>query len=667
MALPLPARAPFLFLRHRSSAPAAASFRILARRLLAPGSLTAGFFSAGFLSAGFLSAGFLSAGLLATGSFAPELAAQTPTTAVATASGTGAAGGFEDPEASDLRRTVERFAQDRSVLMRRYSLGSPTRRARMAAFHAEWGALLDAMDYDALNTEGKIDWVLLRDRIRYEAGRLEVEAAQEAELEILLPFQQKIVTLHEARRDLLPVAPREAAETVHQVTREMEVARDRIRAALQGDRKVTTTGGAAAGGEGATAGADTLEVTPVIALRAVSRIGELQQAGTQWFDHFDGYDPMFSWWVRAPWERFGEVATELVTLLRQEGAGIRPGQPEPTVGDPLGREALLLDIRNEMMPYTPEELLELAERELAWGEAELRAASRELGYGEDWQAAVEYVKSLHVEPGEQIHLVTELAREAEAFLEARDLVTVPELAREVWRMEMLSPARQRIAPFFLGGETVQVAFPTDAMSHEEKLMSLRSNNPHFSRAVVHHELIPGHHLQGFMTSRYSTHRSLFSTPFWGEGWALYWELLLWDLDFARSPEDRIGMLVWRNHRAARILFSLAFHLEQMTPEEAVELLVTRVGFERSASEAEVRRSFTGQYSPLYQAGYLLGGLQLRQLHREMVESGQMSNRAFHDHVLKSGRMPIEMVRASVTGEAPPRDFTPTWRFYSLDR
>jgi hypothetical protein len=563
------------------------------------------------------------------------------------------AASFGDPEVSDLVRVVERFSQDRGVLMRRYSLPSPTRRARMGAFFDEWGALLDAMDYDGLNVEGRIDWVLLRDRIRYEEGRLEVEADQEAEMEILLPFQGRLVALHEARRDLDGVDPREAAETIHQVTLEMEAARDRIRAALREDRRVT----AEAGG--------TLEVTPVVALRAVSRIGELRQAGTQWFEHFDAYDPLFSWWVRAPWERFGTVAGELVTLLRQDGAGFRQGQPEPTVGDPMGRDALLLDLRNEMIAYTPEELLEIAEAELAWGEARLREAAQEMGYGDDWHAALEHVKSLHVEPGDQIHLVTELAREAEEFLEARDLVTVPELAREVWRMEMLSPARQRIAPFFLGGEVVQVAFPTDAMSHEEKLMSLRSNNEHFSRAVVHHELIPGHHLQGFMTSRYSTHRSLFSTPFWGEGWALYWELLLWDLDFARGPEDRIGMLVWRNHRAARILFSLAFHLEQMTPDEAVDLLVTRVGFERAASEAEVRRSFTGQYSPLYQAGYLLGGLQLRELHREMVENGPMTDREFHDHILKSGRMPIEMVRASVRGEAPPRDFTPRWRFHPL--
>jgi hypothetical protein len=49
------------------------------------------------------------------------------------------------------------------------------------------------------------------------------------------------------------------------------------------------------------------------------------------------------------------------------------------VGDPLGREALELDLWNEMIAYTPEELMELAERELAWGEVQLRAARRELG------------------------------------------------------------------------------------------------------------------------------------------------------------------------------------------------------------------------------------------------------------------------------------------------
>ena len=181
---------------------------------------------------------------------------------------------------------------------------------------------------------------------------------------------------------------------------------------------------------------------------------------------------------------------------------------------------------------------------------------------------------------------------------------------------------------------MQVSYPTDEMAAEDKLMSLRGNNPHFSRATVHHELIPGHHLQGFMIDRYMPHRREFGTPFWMEGWALYWEMRLWDLGFPRSPEDRVGMLFWRSHRAARIIFSLRFHMGTMTPDEAIDLLVNRVGHERANATAEVRRSFNGSYPPLYQIAYMIGGLQFRALHRELVTSGRMTERAFHDAVLQ---------------------------------
>jgi uncharacterized protein (DUF885 family) len=202
------------------------------------------------------------------------------------------------------------------------------------------------------------------------------------------------------------------------------------------------------------------------------------------------------------------------------------------------------------------------------------------------------------------------------------------------------------------------------MAHEQKMMSMRGNNIHFSRATVHHELIPGHHLQGFMAARYRAHRALFSTPFWTEGWALYWEMLLWDMNFARSPENRIGMLFWRMHRCARIIFSLSFHLEKMTPQECIDLLVKRVGHEVDNATAEVRRSFAGNYGPLYQCAYLLGGLQIRAMHKELVDSGKMTNRAFHDAILKENRIPIEMVRASLTKQRLTRDFSSSWKFYA---
>jgi hypothetical protein len=41
----------------------------------------------------------------------------------------------------------------------------------------------------------------------------------------------------------------------------------------------------------------------------------------------------------------------------------------------------------------------------------------------------------------------------------------------------------------------------------------------------------------------------------------------------------------------------------------------------------------------------------------------MTNRAFHDAVLKENRIPIEMVRASLTKQKLTRDFVSNWKFY----
>ena len=351
-------------------------------------------------------------------------------------------------------------------------------------------------------------------------------------------------------------------------------------------------------------------------------------------------------------------------LIREKLIGIKPGDRDTIVGDPVGREALLSELAYEMIPYTPEELVEIANREFAWCDAEMLRASRELGYGDDWKKALEHVKSDYVPPGQQASLALSLALEAIDYVESHNLVTVPQLARETWRIQMMSPERQRVNPFFLGGEVLSVSYPVAGMSEEQKLMTMRGNNIHFSRATVFHEVIPGHYLQQFMSGRYRPYRELFSTPFSVEGWALHWEMLLWDHGFPKTPENRIGMLFWRMHRCARIIFSLSFHLEKMTAAECVDFLVNRVGHERDNAAGEVRRSFESEeYGPLYQAAYMLGALQLGALHKDLVGAGRKSDREFHDEILKMGPIPVEMVRAGFTKQSLDAGFLTRWKFY----
>lgn len=569
---------------------------------------------------------------------------------------------------SELADVVERYSVDLQALSRRYDApDSPAQRERMRVFYSAWRDRLRQVDFDRLSQDGRIDYVLLDNQLEYSLDLLARTDKQRKETAPLLPFVDRLLALHDARRDLRTMDAAAAARVVSGVAREI----DSLRTALDAARNRDTSG-----------------VARTIANRAAERLDALKGTMASWNRFYAGYDPMFNYWVANPYQKLDEAMTRYAATIRTRIVGIpatqtaaqRGGGPPaagagapavntntgansgPIIGDPVGAEALAADLKNAMIPYTPEELVVIAEREYAFSLAEAKKAAREMGFGDDWKKAMDKVKDTYVEPGKQPDLIRDLARQAEEFLDKHDWVTIPALAREDWRMEMMSPDRQRVNPFFLGGEMIQVSYPTADMTDDEKLMSLRGNNPHFSKAVVHHELNPGHHLQGFMSARYNPHRRLFSTPFWNEGQALYWEMFLYDRDFYATPEDRMGALFWRMHRSARIIFSLNFHLGKMTPNQAVQFLIDTVNFERANAEGEVRRSFNGTYSPLYQAAYMLGGLQMRAMYEEIVGGKKMSTREFHDAVLQGGPMPMAMVRARLLKLPMTREGAEPWKF-----
>ena len=541
---------------------------------------------------------------------------------------------------SEMAPVVDQWSADRRAVARGFPVDlSEARRERLRRFDRAWRDRLGDLDFDDLSLEAKVDYLLLDNDLKANLAQLDRDQRQAEEIAPFLPFAETIAGLVEARRLLEPLDSEAAADALAKIRDKADEARKAIEARKDDDK-----------------------VARAVAVRAAGSADDLRSALSQWFRHYDGYDPLFSWWNRDPYRKADEALRDHVKLLREKVAGIKEGDTDAIVGDPIGREGLLEDLRAEMIAYSPEELLAIGEREFAWCEKELRKAASEMGFGDDWKAALEKVKTQHVKPGEQPALVRMLAEEAIKFVEDNDLVTVPALAKEDWPLEMMSAEAQKVNPFFLGGDRIIVSYPTDKMDYADKKMSMRSNNIPFSRATVHHELIPGHHLQFFMNQRHNTHRRPFGTPFWTEGWSLYWEMLLWDKGFPKTPEDRMGMLFWRTHRCARIVFSLKFHLGEMTPEQAIDFLVDRVGHERFSASGEVRRSFAGNYSPLYQAAYMMGGLQIRALHEDLVVAGKMTDREFHDRILTGNAMPIEMVRVRLTDAKVSRDFEPKWKF-----
>lgn len=518
---------------------------------------------------------------------------------------------------------IERMRLDLGEVRQFFDLDSAAMTfERMDRFYADSQRQLSGLSGLKRDTEEEIDFRLSEGYLKYRRKQLEFQRLKVAETDSQLPFANKILDLEIKRRQMEKIDPERAADQLTEIGKDLKAVREAVQKQIEAKKAPSA----------------------VVADRSAKRLDQLSRTLDFWFRQYDGFHPLFSWWAKKPYEALSASMRDYSKFLKERLAGYKDGEDAPLIGDPIGREALLVDMEGEMLDKTPEDLLAMADKEFAWCEAEIKKASREMGFGDDWKKAMEKVKTAHVKPGEQDQLVAEQAREAIKFVEDRGLVTIEPLCKETWRVEMLSQETQKTLPFAVYmGQKMGVSYPLSTQDHETKEMSLRGNNEHFTRVITHHELIPGHHLQGYMAERYNSHRRLFSTPFLIEGWALYWEMLLWDQKFPRGPEDRIGMLFWRMHRCARIIVSLKFHLGQMKPQEMIDFLVDRVNHERFTATSEVRRFIGGDYSPLYQCAYMIGGLQIRELESELVGSKKMTYRQFHDAILHSGPVPIKMI------------------------
>ena len=544
-------------------------------------------------------------------------------------------------QTSELHHLLVNYEADRGSLSRYYFVNNaPERRERFRLFYNDYLNTLQKMAFDNLSQGGKVDYLLFKRDLEYQLQLLGEEEREYDQIKKFTVYADPIYEMEQKRR-------RGGYPESEKMSAMLDDIREQI---LQAKGKLDREN----------------DLVPGLAARAEQTVKGQQTALRSVYNFYAGYDPQFTWWMSSPHKKLDSVLTDYARALKSkvDKTGLPKDDGSGIIGNPIGREALIRQLKREMIPYTPEELVEIANKEFAWCDKEMLAASREMGFANDWKKALEKVKQSYVAPGRQPEAILDLYNQSVEFIKKNDLITIPPLAEETWRMSMMSAAQQRVSPFFLGGELLQISYPTSEMDQDEKLMSMRGNNPHFSRATVHHELIAGHHLQGFMNNRFKEYRN-FNTPFWTEGWALYWEMILWDKNFPRSPEDRVGMLFWRMHRCARIIFSLNYHLNRWSPQQCIDFLVDRVGHERANAEGEVRRSFTGNYGPLYQLAYMMGALQFYALKKELVDSGKMTYKQFHDAVLKENNIPVEMVRAALTDQTLKKDFVSEWRFYPL--
>jgi uncharacterized protein (DUF885 family) len=379
---------------------------------------------------------------------------------------------------------LQQYQADKGSLERFYVIdASPERRNRFIEFNKEYLNKLTTYSFNGLSQSDKVDYLLFKSQLNAYLTDLNEEEANYQKTKNWLDFAAIIYAQEKARRRGASIDGEKTALSWNRLNKELSVKMMELEKA-------------------------SLLAKPM-AMHINKTIKGYKKALKSINDFYNGYDPMYSWWTAQSLKKLDSAFDQyqLLAIKRTDAATSQKLDKSGIVGNPIGADAIENSLHNAFIPYNAQELIKIAEKEFAWCDAEMLKASRELGFGDNWKAALEKVKNTYVPVGKQPEMIMDLYNQSIDFIKKNDMITIPPLAEETWRMIMMTPKQQLVSPFFLGGETLMISYPTDDMDDDAKLMSMRGNNPHFSRSTVHHELIAGHHLEGFMNDRYKSYRN----------------------------------------------------------------------------------------------------------------------------------------------------------------
>jgi len=199
------------------------------------------------------------------------------------------------------------------------------------------------------------------------------------------------------------------------------------------------------------------------------------------------------------------------------------------------------------------------------------------------------------------------------------------------------------------------AFYSDGVGDQPGIFSLNLKSPAELPlwrlpTLAHHEGIPGHHFQ-FAVLRAAGELSLFRRlvrfSAYTEGWALYAERVADELGiYDKNPAGRVGLLQSELFRAARIVVDTGIHHHRWTREQAVEWMVENAGERQLSSEREIDRYcvYPGQA-----CSFMVGATGIRAAREQARQQmgGRFDVRLYHDLVLKSGPVPIDVLHSAV--------------------
>lgn len=300
---------------------------------------------------------------------------------------------------------------------------------------------------------------------------------------------------------------------------------------------------------------------------------------------------------------------------------------------------------------TPDQIHELGLAQVARIHKEMQAVQKKMGVKGDLKAYFNYMRTTpkfyapEGDAGAALYLAeTQKAQDAITPLLPQWFGTLPKAPLVVKRVEAF---REKSA----GKAFYQRPAPDGSRpgTYYANLYKMADMPLTEVEALFYHEGVPGHHLQLAIQTELKdvpAFRKFGGVTAYSEGWGLYSEKLAKDMGLYTDPARDFGRLQLELHRAIRLVVDSGLHHKRWTREQAIKYVEDNSADAPGGIVKAIERYiiYPGQAT-----AYMVGRLKISEL-RDKAQKAlgtKFDVRGFHDTVLKSGPVPLDVLEEQV--------------------